>query len=362
MSKWIEAVVRSGAAAAIAALALAACGDGAPDPAGLPDGPPSFIIAVVSGDNQPGRAGRLLPSPFVVRLTDDRGKAVANTTVTWTVTAGQGAFTEEGITSACWPPVSTTSVQTDAGGLAQVPFIPTWIGPVTVSARAPGASNRVSFTTDASDAGAVLRTLEGHHWVGKAGEWVDGTRNAEMLKVLLTDVQGNPVPNVAVTWAILSGDAWLNEGCAAIGDHAAIGRTRTGSDGTAFANVLPTTIGTTTIAAAVPGVLFSPVTFTIEVTAAVINLGEPWGVGGIGFFGPSASHSADVTVPVGATVEWLNHVETARIVSVGAPPGGTAVDSGELAQGERFVFVPNVAGTWEYIDQVSGATGRLTAQ
>jgi hypothetical protein len=360
MSKWIQAVARSGAAAAIAAVTLAACGDGdgARDPIG-PTGPPTFVVAVVSGDNQPGRAGRLLPAPFVVRVTNDRGEAVANSPVTWTVTSGQGAFTDDGTPSACWQPVSTWE-QTDAAGLAQVPFIPTWIGPVTVSAQASGVSNRVTFTTDASDAGAVLRVLEGHHWVGKAGEWVDGLRYLEMLKVLLTDGQGNPVPHVAVTWAILSGDAWLDD-CAAIGDHPAIRMTRTQSDGTASMNIFPTTIGTTTLAAAVPGVLFSPVTFTVEVTAVVINLAEPWG-GGIGFFGPARSHSSDVTVPIGATVEWVNHFATARIISVGAPPGGTAIDSGELAQGERFVFVPNVAGTWEYTDEVSGATGRLTAQ
>jgi plastocyanin len=99
----------------------------------------------------------------------------------------------------------------------------------------------------------------------------------------------------------------------------------------------------------------------VRVTALVINLGEEsWGDGTPGFFGPA--QSADVTVPVGAKVEWVNHFETARIVATVAPPGGTAFDSGGLSQDERFEFVPSVAGTWEYVDLVSGATGTLTAQ
>jgi hypothetical protein len=71
--------------------------------------------------------------------------------------------------------------------------------------------------------------------------------------------------------------------------------------------------------------------------------------------------SSDVTVPIGAPVEWVNWLESARIMSTSAPPGGASFDSGELSQGERFEFVPDVAGTWEYVDPVSGATGTLTA-
>jgi hypothetical protein len=369
MSTWIEAVARSGVAAMMIALPLVACGDGVRDPIGPPEppppeptSPPSFVVAVVSGDNQPGRAGRLLPAPFVVRVTNDRGEAAANMTVTWTVTTGQGSFTDDGISNACWHRLSTTSVQTDADGLAQVPFIPAWIGPVTVTARPTGTSNSVTFTTDASDAGAVLRLVSEQHLVRKAGEWVDGVRYADLLAFQVTDGQGNPVPHVAMVFAITSGDAWL-DGCAEPGSNPALRTTRTRPDGTAFVNILPTTFGTTTLAAAVPGVLVSPVTLTLTVTAVVINLGQPWD-SPIGFFGPDVNvmPTSDVTVPIGATVEWVNHLETARIVSAGAAPGGISLDSGVLARGERFQFVPDVAGTWEYIDQVSGATGRLTAR
>lgn len=51
---------------------------------------------------------------------------------------------------------------------------------------------------------------------------------------------------------------------------------------------------------------------------------------------------------------------TAHIRSTSTPAGGASFDSGSLTEGERFLFVPGVAGTWEYVDQVSGATGTLT--
>jgi hypothetical protein len=361
MSTWIKAVARSGVAAAAPALLLVACGDGDKGPIG----PQTYVVAVVSGDNQPGKAGRQLGHPFVVRVTNDRGEGLRGMTVTWTVTSGEGAFTDpvdyvEIFDEHCRP-AATTSVRTDAEGLARASFMPTWLGPVTVTARTTGASNPVTFTTDASDGGALLRIVAGNHLEGKAGEWFDGLRYPDLLEVLVTDGQGNPVPYVAVTWAITSGDAWLH-GCAEPGGNPALQMTRTRPDGISLLNFVLTTFGTSTVAAAVPGVLVSPVTFTVNVTAVVINLGERFGGGGSGFFGPDPSLSSDVTVPIGATVEWVNHFETARIASTSAPPGGASFDSGELGASDRFEFVPTVAGTWEYVDQVSRATGTLTAR
>jgi hypothetical protein len=48
-------------------------------------------------------------------------------------------------------------------------------------------------------------------------------------------------------------------------------------------------------------------------------------------------------------------------VSTSTPSGGMAFDSGDLTSLETFQFVPNVAGTWNFVDEVSGAEGSLTA-
>jgi TolB protein len=75
--------------------------------------------------------------------------------------------------------------------------------------------------------------------------------------------------------------------------------------------------------------------------------------------------AAELNVRVGVPVRWVNanQVEpfTAQIVSTSVPNGGESFNSGILEKGEDFRFVPNVEGTWEYMDQVTGITARFTA-
>jgi hypothetical protein len=55
--------------------------------AGLPS-----HIAIVSGNSQAGTVGTVLSSPFVVKVTDSNGNAVAGATVIWKITIGAGHF------------------------------------------------------------------------------------------------------------------------------------------------------------------------------------------------------------------------------------------------------------------------------
>ena len=85
------------------------------------------------------------------------------------------------------------------------------------------------------------------------------------------------------------------------------------------------------------------------------------------FNDPSEFQSSDVTVPVGAVVEWVyaNWLDAsckARITSSSVPPGGEPFDSGIIGPGQPFQFVPRVAGTWEYVDAINGGRGTLTAR
>jgi plastocyanin len=84
----------------------------------------------------------------------------------------------------------------------------------------------------------------------------------------------------------------------------------------------------------------------------------------IAFVAPDGSD--DVTIPLGASVEWVNldsvsHTATSDDV----PAGGNAFDSGLLSLNETFVFTPNVTGTWVYHcevhpTQMDGATITVT--
>jgi hypothetical protein len=340
-------------------LVLFACGDDGPI------GPQPPRLAAVSGNGQPGKAGHLLGQPFVVRVADRLDRGLEGLEVTWTVTDGEGILGEDfdGLDDQTCSSASTTSVRTDAKGVARVSFIPTWFGQVTVTASVPGASDPVRFTTDASDPGAVLRIVAGNHHVGKAGELDEdnpGLWKTQRFEVRASDGRGAPVPHVAVRWAITAGDMLL-VGCGAAGQEWPPSTwSRTRSDGIAHADYRLVALGSTTVAAAVPGVPVSPVNFTATASAVVILLDDSWWLGWLGFFGPDGS--PDVTVPVGTSVEWANFLESSRIVSVSAPPGGASFDSGELGANDRFEFVPAVAGTWAYVDQVSCSTATLTAR
>jgi hypothetical protein len=323
-------------------------------------------LAIVSGNNQPGKAGQELAEPFVVRVTGPKGAGVEGVEVTWTVTSGEGVL--DGLWTRCdipgtpgWEkyvdPIPTTSVHTDAAGVARVPFMPTWFGPVTVKAEATGIlGDPVTFTTDASDPGATLVEIVSI-WASDPRIWAYNNHNTPLV-IGVMDGQGELVPYVPVNWRVESGTGVLFGGCWVFDPTALTVRTNSAVD---FKHKA---YGRSTVSAAVPGVQASPFRFELDATRVVVY------VQGAGFLGPEGS--ADIAVPVGARVEFQVFNPTAQIVSTSTPPGGATFDSGILKDNsdhifnypdapELFGFVPNVAGTWEFVDQVSGATGTLTA-
>jgi hypothetical protein len=200
---------------------------------------------------------------------------------------------------------------------------------------------------------AAIAMVSGNNQVGKAGEVLEVP-----FAVRATDAQGEEVRHVHVFWRVTSGAGRI---------AAARPASRTGLDGIARMQFVPTAVGKNTVTAEVAGLDGSPVNFSIEAPTLVIRLQrdiQPWTgefVGDPTFRGPEGE--SDVTVPVRTTVEWsILGVEEAHIASTSEPTGGGPFDSGTLASGGRFQFVPPVVGTWEFEDRVSGATGTLTAQ
>jgi len=89
-------------ASMFAAMIVAGCAD--------TTAPRIAVLVGVSGSGQSALAGTLLPQPFVVRVEDQAGVAVEGFTVTWQVTAGSGALTED-------------QSATDAQGLASTTLV-----------------------------------------------------------------------------------------------------------------------------------------------------------------------------------------------------------------------------------------------
>lgn len=221
----------------------------------------------------------------------------------------------------------------------------------------------------------ALAMVSGDRQEGKAGVPL---QNEFVVRV--TDAEGFGVEGVEVTWKVAAGAGRI----ASIfhGEGYLCGSIAGCTDARGYSHVefRPTTIGTTMVTAEIVGLAGSPVTFTTEVTVTVILLGQDWRFFGGGdsvlFIGPDGT--PDVTVPVGTPVEWIvvnfHHPwQPVHIMSTSVPPGGESFDSGVLAPWwespagggwgwEIFRFVPGVAGTWEFVDQASGATGTLTAR
>lgn len=203
----------------IIAVVACACGtDGPtePPPVNPPD-PPVIqrSITIVSGDNQSGKAGAPLASPFVVRVTDAEGRAVLSAGVTWTVTASAGRFVP------AWDTVA--HALTGGDGIAQVNFWLNRLGTTTVTASLTAAPEvRATFTMD-----ATVLVISNMSWpwggfsvpypesvpVGTPVEWFnyasDSVRVTPLTvppggevfgRTMLEQESADFVPNVAGTW------------------------------------------------------------------------------------------------------------------------------------------------------------------
>lgn len=166
-----------------------------------------------------------------------------------------------------------------------------------------------------------------------------------------------------VSWSIKSGDGQIDilyGGCPeSTREELVVTRTQTG--GITYLSFRPFTVGTHLVEASVAGLENPSVTFEVRAVTMVIGLAhDPLINLPTSFFGPH--FKPDNTVPVGTPVEFWNREPEARIASMSAPPNGISFDSGSLGEDDRYLFIPEVAGTWEFVDQISGATGTLTAQ
>lgn len=191
---------------------------------------------------------------------------------------------------------------------------------------------------------AELRIVSGDGLQGKAGEVL----TAEFV-VRAVDEVGVGVSGVPITWQVVSGSGRFRHYDRLL----SVGQGSTDSDGLARINFEPLALGRSTVEARVATHPGRSVTFTTEATSTVI---------GIWLWMVAPDGSSAVTVPVGSRVEWYNWLSTAQVASTSEPPGGSRFRSARLHRGERFEFVPDAVGTWDFFDEVSGIRGTLTAR
>jgi Bacterial Ig-like domain (group 1) len=105
-------------------------------------------IAVVSGNDQNGKAGEPLADPLVVRVTDANGAGVNNIAVSFRITSGAGVL---GGPCDGRDPGLARSSHTDPDGIARMAFHPTVLGRSTITARVDALRDvSITFTAEAT--------------------------------------------------------------------------------------------------------------------------------------------------------------------------------------------------------------------
>lgn len=153
-------------------------------------GTPDVAVSLsrVGGDAQTDTVGATLVIPYTVKASDQYGNGVSGVTVTWAVTGG-GSITPSSITSASGIATATRVLGTTAGSQGATATVGGLTGsPVgfTATATHGTATQFVKFAGDAQSA------------------TVDSTVGIPPAARVL-DQFGNPVPGVAVTFAVASG-------------------------------------------------------------------------------------------------------------------------------------------------------------
>jgi YVTN family beta-propeller protein len=176
---------------AIAALLTGACKSSTDTE---PPGPPA-AITIVSGNGQRGTAGTPLGAPIIVHVADANGRGVPGQMVEFTVTSG---FGEIGFTPA-----------TDANGNAQALWT---LGTSTTTPQRVSAKFVDPATGFPQDPGVLFSATadpKPPYQVSQAsGDFQSGFELHALgapLSARVTDSFGNPVPNVQVTFAVISG-------------------------------------------------------------------------------------------------------------------------------------------------------------
>jgi len=156
-------------------------------------GPPSRI-RIVSGSDQQGVVGQILPNAFVARVTDASGNFIAGVPVAWEVVAGGGALEQ-------------VDSQTNQNGVALGIYR---LGTVAGANAVRISVNNGSLSEEFEAAGlpgapAAIDAIAGDGQTGLPGATL------APLSVLVTDEFGNALPEVTVRWTIVSGGGTLSD-------------------------------------------------------------------------------------------------------------------------------------------------------
>jgi uncharacterized protein (TIGR03437 family) len=157
-------------------------------------GPPG-LITILSGDQQTGPPGQVLPVPLRAQVSDLGGNALSGVSVSFqAVVANTVTFTNVQSTSDAQGRVSAVATPAASGAG----------GPVQVRVSTLDGKASATFTINVKFNVGPLTKSAGDQQSAKMG-----TAFANPLIVTVNDTNGSPLANTAVTFAVTSGSATL---------------------------------------------------------------------------------------------------------------------------------------------------------
>jgi hypothetical protein len=211
----------------------------------------------MSGDNQNGRTGMQLDNSFVVKVSDSQSRSQAGIQVNFEMTSGGGDL-------------STITGTTDAAGLVSTRLT---LGPAsgsnTVTATIPG-TDPLQIVTFAATGYAVNQAMMLGKVSGDNQVYTKELALPNPLVVKVSDILGNPVSDVGVTFSRVAGEGTLSSA------------TPVNTDANGLASVsltLGAATGVTTVSATSAGLIGSPVIFTANAVLPGGSLGDTDGDG-----------------------------------------------------------------------------------
>jgi hypothetical protein len=209
-------------------------------------------VTATSGTPQSGTTEDPLPQDLVVRVTDDKGRAMSGVAVAWSVDAGGGTL-------------SAASTFTDSDVAARVQWtLGAAAGSYTARATVAGLAPAAFTATAAWPAPAQLQVVAGNAQNG--GPLLP---LADSLAVKVVSARGRPVPQATVAWSVAGGGGTLSAATATT-DMAGIARVRW-TLGAPGPNAATATVGT--LPAASFAAFAVPVA-SIRLSATTVRVGK----------------------------------------------------------------------------------------
>ena len=295
-------------------------------------------MSIVSGDKQSGNPGQNLSSPLVAKVGDCGGNPLDAVPVTWTVSPAGGATLFNSRTTSANGSISTNLT------LGSIP------GAVTITAAvAAGTQTGSSTPVQVSFTANVNVTISNFQKL--SGDGQDAAQNTQFANPLVVQVnsQSQPLANVAVNFAVVSGTATVSTSSVATNaqGQASVTVTAGATPGPVVVNATIAGYSTTlsfnltvrqpgpTNVTFLNGAGFQPNFIAPCSIATIMGSGLAPGVQGIvapAYVGPLLIQVANVTVQFGSTyapIYYVSNVNGQQSVTVQVPceatPGSTVV-------------------------------------